>query len=118
MATVIGQPIIATSIRGTLKADRRTKDLVKRLKPGDIALIHHSDLDSMAARALVECHVAAVINAVHSVSGRYPNSGPGILLEAGIPLIDAVGDAFFDAASKREGSQAEIGDDLITVGKG
>ena len=108
MATVIRQPAITAAIQGTLKADRKTKDLVKRLRPGDIALIHHCDLDSMAARALVECRVAAVVNAVHSVSGRYPNSGPGILLEAGIPLIDAVGDTFFEADIARTFEAARL----------
>ena len=39
--------------------------------------------------------VSAVVNAVPSVSGRYPNLGPGILLEAGIVLIDDVGEAVF-----------------------
>ena len=36
-----------------------------------------------------------VVNAVSSVSGRYPNLGPGILMEAGILLIDNVGDHVF-----------------------
>ena len=79
----------------TLK-DRRTKNLTRRLKPGDIALIHHSDLDTTAARVLVECKVAAVFNAVPSISGRYPNRGPELLIEAGIPLVDSVGEAAFD----------------------
>lgn len=76
--------------------DRRTKNLIKRLRPGDIALIHHADLDATAARALVDCKVAAVVNAVPSITGRYPNRGPSVLLDAGIPLLDAVGEPAFD----------------------
>lgn len=78
--------------------DRRTKNLTRRLRPGDIALIHHADLDTTAARALVDCKVAAVVNAAPSITGRYPNRGPEALLRAGIPLLDNVGDAGFDAA--------------------
>ena len=56
--------------------DRRTKDLVKRLEPGEIAVIDHEDLDRVAADGLVEAGVAAVVNAAPSISGRYPNGGP------------------------------------------
>src|SRR5579872_5910649 len=90
------------TIQGTLRADRRTKDLVKRLKPGDVALIHHADLDATAARSLVDAKVGAVVNAAPSVSGRYPNRGPSVLLEAGVPLLDAVGDEFFEVARQAE----------------
>jgi len=84
-----------TEIGGVARLDRRTKNLTKRLKPGEIAIIHHTDLDRVSAEALVAAGVSAVVNAVPSVSGRYPNLGPGILLEAGIPLIDAVGEQIF-----------------------
>lgn len=91
--------------------DRRTKNLTKRLRPGDIALIHHADLDTTAARTLVDCKVAAVVNAAPSITGRYPNLGPSILLEAGIPLLDNVGEEAFQAA--HDGKPAHlIGDTL------
>ncbi len=79
--------------------DRRTKNLTRRLRPGDIALIHHADLDATTARSLIDCQVAAVINAAPSITGRYPNRGPSLLLAAGIPLIDAVGEEGFEAAT-------------------
>jgi uncharacterized membrane-anchored protein len=82
-------------IGGVVRLDRRTKNLTKRLKPGEIAIIHHKDLDRVSAEALVEAGAVAVVNAVPSVSGRYPNLGPGILLAAGISLIDDVGDEIF-----------------------
>src|SRR4051794_38001302 len=76
---------------GHVRLDRRTKNLSRRLKAGDIAVIDHVDLDRVGAEALVAHGVGAVINAAPSVSGRYPNLGPEILLAAGVPLIDNVG---------------------------
>ncbi len=80
---------------GTARLDRRTKNLTKRLRPGDIAVIDHVDIDRVSADALVGCKVAAVVNAAPSISGRYPNLGPEILLAAGIPLLDDVGREVF-----------------------
>lgn len=78
-------------IEGTLRVDARTKNLTKRLLPGDIAVIDHEDLDQVSASALVACQPAAVVNAAASSSGAYPNLGPSILIEADIPVIDCVG---------------------------
>ena len=78
-------------VSGVARVDRRTKNLTKRLKPGEIAIIDHVDLDRVSAEALVACGAGAVVNVRPSVSGRYPNLGPEILVEAGIPLVDAVG---------------------------
>src|SRR5215212_4591486 len=80
---------------GTARLDRRTKNLTKRLRPGDIAVIDHVDIDRVSADALVACRVAAVVNASQSISGRYPNLGPEILISAGIPLLDDVGREVF-----------------------
>jgi len=93
-------------IHGVIRLDRKTKNLAKRLRPGDIALIHHADLDATAAEMLLERKTAAVINADCSISGRYPNAGPKILLEAGIPILDNVGDEIFGLA--REGEKIVI----------
>lgn len=83
------------AIRGTARLDRRTRQLARRLSPGDIAVIDHVDIDRAAAVALVDAGVVAVINAAPSVSGRYPNLGPQLLLNAGVALVDNVGaDAF------------------------
>ena len=78
-------------LSGPARVDRRTKDLTKRLRPGDIAVIDHEDLDRVSAEALVACRPAAVVNASSSISGRYPNLGPEILVAAGIPLLDRAG---------------------------
>lgn len=92
----------STEIGGVVRLDRRTKDLTKRLNPGEIAIIHHIDLDRVSAEALVKTGVSAVVNAVPSVSGRYPNLGPGIVLGAGITLIDGVGEAVFTDITEGE----------------
>lgn len=89
LPSFLGGP--SPEVGAVVRVDRRTKNLTKRLKSGEIAVIHHSDLDRVSAEALVRCGPAAVVNAVASTSGRYPNLGPGILLDAGIPLIDDAG---------------------------
>ncbi|MGO0578149.1 putative cytokinetic ring protein SteA [Ornithinimicrobium panacihumi] len=95
---------------GTARVDPRTKNLTKRLQPGDIAIIDHDDLDQVSANALVACGPAAVVNASPSTTGAYPNRGPEILLEAGIPILDFAGAAVMELA---EGTEVTIdGDDL------
>jgi uncharacterized membrane-anchored protein len=74
-----------------VRVDPRTKNLVARIQPGEIAVIDHEDIDRMAAESLVQRQVAAVVNASRSSTGRYPNLGPLLLCSAGIPLIDDVG---------------------------
>jgi uncharacterized membrane-anchored protein len=78
-------------IVGVARVDSKTKVLVRRLEPGDIAIIDHADLDRVSADELIACRVAAVVNASKSVTGRYPNLGPALLLDAGIPLVDDAG---------------------------
>lgn len=87
-------------VSGVARVDRRTKNLTKRLRPGDIAIIDHIDLDKVSAEALVACRPAAVINAAPSISGRYPNLGPEILVAAGIPLVDGLGTDVMDQVDK------------------
>jgi uncharacterized membrane-anchored protein len=82
-----GEPGLVAVVR----VDRRTKNLTKRLNPGEIAVIDHLDLDRVSAEALVAARPAAVVNAAASISGRYPNLGPEILLAAGISLVDDAG---------------------------
>jgi len=85
-----GEPI------GQARVDRRTKDLAARLVPGEIAVIDHADLDPVAAQSLVRAGAAGVVNAARSVTGRYPNLGPLVLIDAGIPLIDDLGSGLMD----------------------
>jgi len=73
------------------RVDRRTKSIARRLGPGEIAVIDHADLDRVSAEELMRRKVAAVVNAAVSITGRYPNLGPQLLLDAGIPVVDGVG---------------------------
>jgi uncharacterized membrane-anchored protein len=102
-------------VAGVARLDRRTKRLTGRLRPGDIAIIDHVDIDRVSADHLVACQVAAVVNAAPSVSGRYPNLGPEILLAAGIPLLDNVSDEVFGAV--REGDVVRLHEDGLYIGE-
>ena len=101
------------TVTGTARVDRRTKDLVKRLKPGEIAVINHQDLDRVAGEGLAASQVAAVVNASKSISGRYPNGGPKRVAEAGILLVDDVGVEVMD--SIRDGQTVTIVDGVLRV---
>ncbi|WP_346623500.1 putative cytokinetic ring protein SteA [Blastococcus montanus] len=103
-------------VAGTVRLDRRTKNLTKRLRPGDIAVIDHVDIDRVSADALVGCKVAGVVNAAPSISGRYPNLGPEILINAGIPLLDDVGKDVF--AKLQEGAPVRLDGDRLLDGDG
>ncbi|MFW5471604.1 putative cytokinetic ring protein SteA [Knoellia sp. CPCC 206435] len=107
-------------VHGRARVDPRTKDLTKRLKPGDVAVINHVDIDKVSAEALVACRPAAVVNAAASISGRYPNLGPEIILAAGIPLLDSVGEEVMSLAEgtmvRLEGDQLLDGDRVLATG--
>lgn len=81
---------------GTARTGRRTKDLVKKLRPGDVAIIDHAELDRVSAESLVASGVEVVLDAKSSTSGRYPNLGPLILAIAGVQLVDELGEAVFE----------------------
>ena len=78
---------------GTAKLDKRTKRLVRRLGPDDIAIIDHRDLDRVSAEELLATNVRVVINVAPSMSGRFPNAGPLELVRGGVRLIDVNGDS-------------------------
>ena len=99
---------------GVARVDGRTKNLVSRARTGDVAVIDHEDLDRVAAEGLVAAGVAAVVNAAPSISGRYPNLGPLVLISAGIPLIDAIGPLVMRKV--REGDVVRLDGDRIFVG--
>jgi len=91
-------PTTAAPVRevaGVARLGKRTKQLVKRLRPGDVAIIDHRDLDRVSGEDLVVCGVAGVVNCAPSSSGRYPNMGPLLVAQAGIALVDVPGDELF-----------------------
>jgi uncharacterized membrane-anchored protein len=83
-------------VAGIARLGKRTKHLVKRLRPGDVAIIDHRDLDRVSGEDLVACDVAGVVNCAPSSTGRYPNMGPLLVAQAGIALVDVPGDALFE----------------------
>ncbi|MDQ1375682.1 MAG: hypothetical protein QOJ09_3020 [Actinomycetota bacterium] len=119
MATRKGAEVAIAS--GPARVDRRTKNLIARLQPGDIAIIDHEDLDRVAAEGLVEARAGAVVNAAPSISGRYPNVGPLLVAAAGIPLVDGIGSEIMDAVHdgqplRVDGAEIYAGTDLIAKG--
>jgi uncharacterized membrane-anchored protein len=109
------RPAVEPAITGRARLGRRTKDLVKRLRPGDVAVIDHADLDRIAAEDLAASGVAAVINVASSSTGRYPNAGPLVLARAGVKLVDAPAAPLF--AELRDGDEISItGGEIRTHG--
>ena len=92
----------AVEFTGPARLGKRTKQLVKRLAPGDVAVIDHLDLDRVSAEELIASGVAVVVNVAASQSGRYPNPGPLTLVRGGVRLIDAPGAKLFDELSDGE----------------
>jgi uncharacterized membrane-anchored protein len=102
------RPSETAPIVGPARLDRKTKDLVKRLRPGDIAVIDHADLDRIAAEDLAASGVLAVVNCSRSSTDRYPNSGPLILASAGVALVDVPAAPLFE--------ELRDGDELVVQG--
>src|ERR1017187_3870959 len=102
-------------ITAVARVDRRTKNITRRLNPGEIAIIDHADLDRVSAEELIRRKVSAVVNASVSITGRYPNRGPQLLLEAGIPVIDGAGpDVLVRVA---DGTTVRLDDETLYVGE-
>ena len=98
-------------LKGKARLDKRTKNLVKRLRRNEIAVIDHDDIDEVAAASLIEAHPQAVVNADLSITGKYPTNGVLNILKAGIPVIDGVGPRVFEEV--KEGAIVEIRDGEI-----
>jgi uncharacterized membrane-anchored protein len=99
----------------TARLDRRTKKLADRLAAGDIAIIDHADLDRVSAESLIRRQVSAVVNVAPSISGRYPNLGPQLLVDAGVPLVDDVGPDVFDQV--KDGKSVRLDGDTLYLGE-
>lgn len=98
----------ATVVSGVVRPGKRTKLLTKTLKPGEIALIDHKDIDRVSGEELVRKGVSCVINVAESSTGDYPNTGPTIIAGAGVHLVDAVDSDLFE--------QVKDGDQIIVRG--
>jgi uncharacterized membrane-anchored protein len=102
-------------LSGIARVDRRTGGLLRRIKAGEIAVLDQVDLDRVTADALVTAKVAAVINASPSISGRFPNLGPEVLVAAGIQLLDGVGAEALHAI--KDGSRIRIHEGVVFAGE-
>ena len=102
-------------VTGVARVERDTGALLRRLRPGDVAVLDQLDLDRATADALVAADVAAVVNAAPSISGRFPNLGPQILVDAGIPLVDAVGAEVLHAV--KDGTRVRLHDGVLYAGE-
>jgi uncharacterized membrane-anchored protein len=100
---------------GIARVDRRTGDLLRRIGPGDIVVFNQLDLDRRTADALIAADVAGVVNASASISGRFPNLGPEILVSAGVPLIDCVGVSVLHDI--KEGAKLRLLDGVVYAGE-
>jgi uncharacterized membrane-anchored protein len=108
-------------VAGPVRLGRRTKHLTRRLKPGDVAVIDHEDLDRVSAEDLVALRVAAVLNCRPSSTGRYPNTGPLLLVQSGIALVDLPDDRLFDMVKENEllevfDGEVRRGGEVLTTG--
>jgi uncharacterized membrane-anchored protein len=101
-------------VTGTVRLDRRTPALVRRLRPGDIAVVDHLDLDRASAESLLDCGVVAVVNAASFISGRYPNLGPELLARSGVMMVGDVGPDVF--SKLRDGATVRVHDGAVILG--
>src|SRR4051812_32745474 len=100
-----GTPVAApraAEFSGPVRLGKRTKRLVKRLGPEDIAVIDHDAIDRVSGEDLVACGVRCVLNVSVSASPRYGNQGPVLMTEAGIHLVDMPGAPLFDVLKDGE----------------
>jgi uncharacterized membrane-anchored protein len=107
--TLVGLP----GLVGTARVERRARVLLPRLRPGDIAVLDHVDLDRATAQALVDAGVVAVVNAAPMISGRFPNLGPELLFEAEVVMVDGVGTG--GLAAIEDGSTVRLQDGGVYV---
>lgn len=105
------------STRGTARLGKRTKHLVKRLGPGDVAVIDHLNIDRIAAEELIATGVGAVLNASPSSDGQYPNTGPLLLVRAGVLLVDVEDGDPFELLRDGDGVTISRGG-VVSVGSG
>lgn len=100
-------------ISGILRKDKRTKNLVRRLRRGDIALLAHEDLDPVAAEALLERKIAAVVNSQPTLTGKFPTTGALMLLKNGVPIVETSDEKAFDQLEEGKLTYIDIDKGLI-----
>ncbi len=99
--------------RGRIRKGKRTKQLIHQLRPGEIAVVSHPDLDQVVAEDLIGAGVRAVLNTEAAFTGRFPTPGPQLLLQAGVILLDQVDEGIFSLPG---GAVVRIEDDAVFSG--
>lgn len=107
----VGQARLAVGVPGTPDPARATRELAARLLPGEVAVIDQLDLDRVSAELLVAARPAAVVNVRASLSGRHPARGASVIVDAGVPLLDAVGPGLL--SSVRDGQRLRVHDSTV-----
>jgi uncharacterized membrane-anchored protein len=115
LATLRRRSTDLPGVHGIARLDRRTARLTGRLNPGDIAIIDHVDIDRSTAEALVAAKPSVIVNAAPSISGRYPNLGPQLIVSHGIVLVDNVGTEIFGVI--KEGTKIRVDGDEVFAGE-
>ncbi|MEW6080633.1 MAG: putative cytokinetic ring protein SteA [Bacillota bacterium] len=104
-----------TRVSGAARVDRSTKRLLERLKPGEIAVVDHPDIDELAAEALVRARALAVLDCGEAATGRYPARGPGRLLNGGLVVVDRLGPGFLERV--KDGDWLEVRGSAVFRGR-
>lgn len=99
---------------GAARVDRRPRELLTRIRAGDVVVTDHLDLDRTTAQTLVDVGIVAVVNGSPMLSGRYPALGPQLLIDAGIIVVDGVGSDVL--ASVREGAVLRVHEGEVHAG--
>jgi len=87
-------------------------ELLDRARPGDALVVDILDMDRPTARRILRREPAAVLNVAASYSGRFPVTGPALLVESGVALIDGLGSA---ASLLRDGERIELADGQVML---
>lgn len=114
MPALLSRSSTRPGIVGTARVDRDIDRLLRRVGPGDVAVLDILDLDRVTADALVDAGVVGVVNASPSISGRYPNLGPEVLLANNIVLIDNAGPEAFKKV--KDGAKVRLHDGGVYAG--
>lgn len=102
-------------VTGKARVEKRARSVLARLRPGEVAVIDQVDLDRTTAQALADARVVAVVNAAPMISGRYPNLGPQLLVEAGVVLVDEIGTD--GLAAIRDGARVRVHEGTVFAGE-
>jgi hypothetical protein len=94
------------SVQGhTLRTGLNVAETIARSQPGDAIVLDVLDMDRSLAASIVSAGVGAVVNVSPSYSGRFPATGPMLLVDAGVTVVDSVGTS---ASFLRDGERVEI----------